>query len=102
MKEPHTCQNMEEIREAIDTLDHEIVERIAKRSHYVLKASQFKKDLNAVRDSERVKAVIASKKKLAAHYGVSPKLIEILYTEMIDFFIKEEVEAWECHRKKGE
>jgi isochorismate pyruvate lyase len=94
MLKPMDCKNMDDIRYAIDIIDEDIVNLIAKRSKYVQKASSFKKDAIAVQDKERVKKVIASKKELAKKYGVSSSLIETIYTNMIEHFIKEEMKEW--------
>lgn len=94
MKKAKECANMQDIRLAIDTIDEKIVELIASRSEYVKVAAKFKKDENAVRDPERVKKVIESKKQLAEKLGASPVLIENLYAAMIDFFINEEMDEW--------
>jgi len=94
MLKPMDCKNMNNIRDAIDTIDEDIVKLIANRSKYVQKASEFKKDKKAVQDKERVKKVIASKKELAIKYGVSSSLIEIIYEKMIEHFIKEEMVEW--------
>jgi len=88
------CKNMNDIREAIDSIDENIVKLISQRAKYVQKASEFKQSEIAVRDEKRVKAVISSKKELANKYGVSSTLIETLYTNMIDYFIKEEMVEW--------
>ena len=94
MIEPKNCKNMNDIRISIDKIDAEIVKLISKRSKYVHKASKFKKDEIAVKDSNRVATVIESKKALALEYGASPELIEDIYKMMIDFFIKEELKEW--------
>ncbi len=95
MKEVDNCKNMTDIREAIDTIDNEIVALISSRAKYVKAAAKFKKDEKAVRDSQRVKQVIKTKKELAEKYGASSELIEKLYKTMIDFFISEELKEWE-------
>jgi len=94
MFKPKNCKNMNDIREAIDSIDENIVKLISQRAKYVQKASEFKQSEIAVRDEKRVKAVISSKKELANKYGVSSTLIETLYTNMIEHFIKKEMEEW--------
>lgn len=100
MLQPKDCKNMKHIRDAIDTIDNEIVKLIAIRAKYVYKASEFKTSKGAVKDCKRVKEVIASKKELAKKYEVSPLLIEILYEKMIEHFINEEMKQWE-KKKNG-
>ena len=62
MFKPKNCKNMNDIRDAIDNIDENIVKLISKRAKYVHKASEFKQSEIAVRDEKRVKAVISSKK----------------------------------------
>ncbi|BDU50419.1 chorismate mutase [Haliovirga abyssi] len=94
MKKAEECLNMREIRDGIDIIDNEIVKLIANRAKYVKEAAKFKKDEKAVKDSNRVKKVLESKKELAKKYGASPDLIEKIYKMMIDFFINEEMQEW--------
>lgn len=94
MKKAEECKDMIDIRSAIDMIDNQIVELIASRAKYVKEAAKFKKDEKAVKDFNRVQQVINSKKELAVKYGVSPELIEKMYTMMINFFINEEMKEW--------
>jgi isochorismate pyruvate lyase len=101
MLEAHKCKNMNDIRESIDSIDEEIVKLIAHRVQYVKEASKFKVDETAVKDSNRVSKVIASKKELALKHGISEELIGNIYEMMIDFFIKEELEEWNSLQKNS-
>jgi len=100
MLDPKDCKGMDDIREAIDNIDENIVKLIAKRSKYVNRAADFKKDEKEVRDSKRVAKVIESKKELALKYEVYPELIGILYKNMIDFFISKEMDQWKLKKFK--
>ena len=99
IKDATACENMEEIRFAIDSLDHQIVKLIAKRTQYVENAAKFKVDKTAVRDEKRVGEVIASKKELARENGVSAELIGNIYKVMIDHFVSEELKVWDNSKK---
>ena len=94
MKEPDKCENMNDIRFAIDLIDKEIVSKIALRAKYVKAAAKFKNSETEVRDEQRVRKVIESKKLLAKEFGVSPELISNIYEMMINFFINEEMTEW--------
>lgn len=94
MKTAHECQHLNEVWEAIDRIDHDIIALIARRATYVELAADFKKDEKAVRDKARVEQVIASKRTLAERYRVSPDLVERLYRTMIDFFVAAEMVRW--------
>ena len=94
MKEPDKCENMDDIRLAINLIDKEIVRKIALRAKYVKAAAKYKKTENQVKDEKRVKAVIEPKKSLAKEFGVSPDLISNIYDMMINYFINEEMKEW--------
>jgi len=94
MIKPNECQDIGDIRNAIDKLDNNIIKLMSQRLQYVKEASRFKKDETDVRDANRVSAVIASKKKLAIEYGLSPELIANIYELMITNFIEEELVEW--------
>ncbi|MBN1648249.1 MAG: chorismate mutase [Spirochaetales bacterium] len=94
MKNPDQCRNLDDVRGAIDAIDNSIVEQIALRSKYVMAAARFKTDEKGVRDKKRVKMVIGSKRDLAVKYGISPDLVEKIYTIMIGHFISEELKEW--------
>jgi isochorismate pyruvate lyase len=98
MKEPAACKNMADIRKEIDAIDDQIVQLISRRAEYVYQAAKFKKTIDAVRDEQRVQAVIESKKQLALSYGISPQLIGDIYQTMIDYFVNEEIEKWKRDR----
>jgi len=94
MIDVEACKDMSDIRYAIDELDNSIIKLMSQRLKYVRKASEFKKDETDVRDSNRVKEVIESKKKLAIEHDLPPELIGDIYKMMIDSFIEEELEEW--------
>ena len=94
MIEVKQCKNMNDIRCAIDELDGNIIKLMSERLKYVREASRFKKDEVAVRDSNRVREVIESKKKLAIEHDLPPELIGNIYAMMIDSFIEEELKEW--------
>lgn len=100
MKSPEECQNIGEVRSAIDFIDNEIVRLISERGKYVKRASVFKTSEAAVRDAERVAEVIRSKKALAAKYHTSEDLIERIYSTMINYFVDSELDEWKSTRRE--
>lgn len=98
MKSPEQCQDIAEVRYAIDFIDNEIVRLIAEREKYVKRASVFKASEAAVRDVDRVSEVIKSKKALAARYQTSEDLIERIYSTMINYFVDRELDEWRSIR----
>lgn len=86
-----TCENLEQVRANIDRIDDNIIKLIAERSQYVLQASKFKKNEEAVKDNFRVEKVIQKSREKATTYGANPDMIESLYREMITRFINMEM-----------
>ncbi len=94
LKPARDCNDLAEIRAAIDIIDNKIVELVANRSSYVKEVAKFKLSVDDVADPKRVQFVIDSKKELAQRYGAPPTLVESIYEMMLDFFLEEEVKVW--------
>lgn len=86
------CENLNEVRESIDRIDTEIVKLIAKRSYYVKQAANLKKDTKDIKSPKRVELIIDKVRKLAEENNLEPGIIEIVYRNMINSFIKLETE----------
>lgn len=93
------CNSLEEVRENIDRIDNEIIRLIAERGTYVIQASQFKKDEDSVKDTGRVKKVIAKVREKAEEYGADSDMIEALYREMISRFVNMEMSEFHKNSK---
>ena len=79
--------NIETVRDNIDALDRQIVDLIAQRQGWVVEAGKLKTDHDGVRAPQRVEAVIAKVRALAADSGADPDVVERTYRAMIDAFI---------------
>ena len=92
MKPVKDCENIEDIRRAIDELDEEIITLLGKRYQYVKEIVKFKeKNEESIVARERREAVIRSRRKLAVENGLDPDVIEELYRDLINHFIAEEL-----------
>lgn len=94
------CKDLNEVRENIDRIDHQIVKLIAERSTYVSQAANFKKTTEDVKAPERVEMIIEKMRKLAEENHVDPDIIEVIYRNMINAFITMELSEYEDIRKK--
>jgi chorismate mutase len=86
------CKTLDEVRTAIDDIDARIVSLLAERRGYVLQAGRFKASPETVRVPAREAQVISNVKALAYRAGIEPDLVEALYRQMIDGFVRIEVE----------
>ncbi|MFW6222828.1 MAG: chorismate mutase, partial [Bacteroidota bacterium] len=92
VKNPSDCRSIEEIREHIDQLDHEIIELLGKRFGFVKEVVKFKKpDKDSIIAEERKNKVLQERRNLAMKNGLNPDIIENIYRELIEYFISEEL-----------
>ena len=92
MKPADQCTTIEEVREAIDQLDKEILETLGRRFEYVKAVTRFKKNKAAVRAPKRFNEVIQQRRAKAEEVGLDPDIIEQMYRLLIEHFIEVEKE----------
>jgi len=93
MKSPKDCQNINEVRECIDTIDSQIIELLAQRLEYVRAVVPFKdKTVDAIIAEERRDQVLRDRRALAQKHGLNPDIIEDIYKLLIQYFIDEEIQ----------
>jgi len=101
MKPVKDCKNIEDIRQAIDELDEEIIALLGKRYQYVKEIVRFKeKNEESIVARERREAVIRSRRKLAVENGLDPDVVEELYRNLISHFIEEELKLIRDNEKE--
>ncbi|WP_116449958.1 GNAT family N-acetyltransferase [Blastococcus litoris] len=88
-----TEESLAAVRAAIDSIDGEIVERLARRERLVLRAGASKSDAAAVRAPGRVAAVLSRVRELARAAGADPELVARVYRTMIAAFVERELAA---------
>lgn len=91
MKAPEECSSIGEVRDAIDSIDEEIIVALGRRFEYVKSITRFKKTEEEVRAFERYHAVLKQRRAWAAESGLDPDIIEQMYQLLIGYFIKEEL-----------
>jgi len=94
MKKPEECENMSEIRAEIDNIDGTIITLIGKRYQYVKAAAKFKTNETSVKAPERFAAMLVERRAWAEKEGLSGDMIEKLYSDMVNYFISEELKLF--------
>lgn len=94
MKLPSQCQNLQDIREAIDTIDKEIITLLGNRMDYVLAASLFKPTEQSIAAPDRVVTMLADRKQWAKEASLDSGFIVPLYAQIIQWYITKQTEYW--------
>jgi isochorismate pyruvate lyase len=95
VRPPEGCESIEDVREAIDNLDREIVGLLGRRARYVAVAARFKTDERSVRAPDRQKAVLARRRSWAEEEGLDPGFVERLYGKIVSHFVGRELDRWQ-------
>jgi len=92
MKKPEECQNIEDVRAAIDEIDMKIIDLLSQRFLYVKEVVKYKENsLDSIIAHKRRDEVINSRKKWAMDRGLNPEVIGKLYILLTEYFISEEI-----------
>ena len=86
-----TCHTLQEVRTEIDKLDDQIVELIGARNSYIKQAAQFKNTVEEVKDPKRIDEIMSKVRHKALTLGMSPNLLEEIYTIMINEMVESEI-----------
>lgn len=94
MTDPADCKTMQDIRAAIDRLDHDLILLLARRAGFIDRAAEIKAEIGwPARIDARVEEVVANVRAHAQGNGLSPDLAEGLWRMLIDWSIAREEKA---------
>lgn len=81
------------VRREIDSIDHDLIELLARRQRLVEEAGRLKQGQpqDAVKAPDRVAQVIAARRSDAETAGLDPDVAENVWRAMIDAFIELEM-----------
>ncbi|MCB2098612.1 MAG: chorismate mutase [Parvularculaceae bacterium] len=96
------CQEMDEVRREIDRLDRQLVRLIAERQGYIEAAARIKDRESDVRVEWRIEDVVAKVLATADREGLSKRIAEPVWRELIERCITHEHECWRAMRAPGE
>lgn len=87
---------MEELRVAIDALDAELVQLLARRQAYIERAAILKTDRGTVRDEARIEDVVSKVLAAAKQAGLSPAIAEAVWRVLIERSIQHEFQKFDA------
>ena len=94
-KDAQSCTSMEELRVAIDALDAELVQLLARRQAYIERAAILKTDRGTVRDEARIEDVVQKVLAAAKQAGLSPAIAEAVWRVLIERSIQHEFQKFD-------
>ena len=91
MHRPEDCNSMAELRAAIDQLDQDLIDMLARRARYIDRAAELKPaEAMPARIASRVEQVVENVRTAAEARGLEPDLAETLWRPLIDWSIRRE------------
>lgn len=96
------CVSMEEVRVEIDRIDRALVRLMAERQGYIEAAARIKERADEVRLEWRIEDVVAKVLVSAEREGLSKRIAEPVWRELIDRCIEHEHEKWRSFRNRNE
>jgi len=78
------CEDMQDVRRAVDALDDLLVPLLVERSGYMTQAARIKQRVGQVRDEARIEAIVRRVRERAAAEGGQPDVIEQIYRSMME------------------
>lgn len=88
---PSECTDISQVRNEIDNIDKVVIALLRQRFEYVKEVVRFKeKTAKSIEASDRRSAALADRRRWAEEAGLSPDVIEDIYSRLIQYFIEEE------------
>ena len=88
------CTSMSEVRAEIDRIDRLLVRLVAERQGYIEAAARIKERQSDVRVEWRIEEVVAKVLAAADREGLSKRIAEPVWRELIERCIEHEHECW--------
>ncbi len=91
MRRPEDCKTMADLRAAIDQLDQDLIDLLARRACYIDRAAELKPaEAMPARIDRRVEQVVENVRAAAEARDLDPDLAETLWRPLIDWSIRRE------------
>ena len=99
-KKPAECATMEDVREGVDQLDRELVKILAVRQGYMEAAARIKPTFDDVRVPWRIEDVVEKVLQASEKEGLSARIAEPVWRQLIECCIAHEGEIWKKLRSE--
>ena len=94
MKKPEQCTGIQDIRDAVNEYDRQIIALLGERTKYVHEAVRFKKSESDIRAPGHIPALLQQRRKWAEEHGVDADFVEYLYRILTEHSFNVQVKLW--------
>lgn len=91
---PDDCRSMADVRSEIDRIDRQLAALLAERQAYIEAAARIKRHEDEVRLEWRIDDVLAKVLAEAEKVGLSKRIAEPVWRELMDRCIAHELQIW--------
>ena len=98
VRDPEDCRDMGEVRAGVDAVDRALVALLARRQGYMSAAARIKPTAADVRVPWRIEQVVENVLAEAERMGLSARIAEPVWRELIERSIEFEAERWTAIR----
>jgi len=99
MKDPEACENLQDVRDACDAIDREIVALLGKRMPYVRTAVRFKRSETDIMQPDKMPAFMRERREWAADEGLDANFVERLYQVLVDHSFQVQMALWRAGKR---
>ena len=99
MKQPEACENLQDVRNACDDIDREIVALLGKRMPYVRTAVRFKRSEADIMQPDKMPAFMRERREWAAAEGLDADFVERLYQVLVDHSFVVQLALWRADKR---
>ncbi|MEP3429131.1 MAG: chorismate mutase [Roseibium sp.] len=85
LKSPSDCNSKTDIRTAIDAIDEELLQTLARRQTYVRRMADLKQHPDQAFDHERIETMVDALKSRAKTLGLEGEQVELVWRALIDW-----------------
>ena len=99
MKAPEACENLQDVRDACDAIDRDIVALLGKRMPYVRTAVRFKRSEADIMQPDKMPAFMRERREWAAEEKLDPDFVEHLYQVLVDHSFEVQLALWRAAKR---
>ena len=99
MKDPEACESLQDVRDACDAIDREILALLGKRMPSVRTAVRFKRGEADIMQPDKMPAFMRERREWAADEGLDADFVERLYQVLVDHSFQVQIALWRAGQR---